>query len=65
VTGIYRNNFDLSLNARNGFPVFSTIIEANHIARKSDQFAVSQLNEDDIKRIRQLSKQPEIIDKAR
>ncbi|KAG8213705.1 MCM-domain-containing protein [Butyriboletus roseoflavus] len=34
VTGIYRNNFDASLNSKNGFPVFSTIIEANHMKRK-------------------------------
>ncbi|KAJ8077338.1 MCM DNA helicase complex subunit [Marasmius tenuissimus] len=30
ITGIYRNNFDAALNSKNGFPVFSTVIEANH-----------------------------------
>jgi DNA replication licensing factor MCM2 len=29
VIGVYRNNFDASLNTKNGFPVFATIIEAN------------------------------------
>lgn len=31
VTGIYKNNYDGNLNAKNGFPVFATIIEANSI----------------------------------
>lgn len=39
VTGIYRNNFDHSLNTKHGFPVFSTIIEANHLERISDKMA--------------------------
>ncbi|KAG5462768.1 MAG: hypothetical protein BJ554DRAFT_3612, partial [Olpidium bornovanus] len=29
ITGVYRNNFDASLNTKNGFPVFATIVEAN------------------------------------
>lgn len=62
VTGIYRNNFDASLNVKNGFPVFATIIEANHINKKFDQFAAFRLTEDDEKVIRQLSK-TENIDK--
>ena len=38
LTGIYRNNFDRSLNTKHGFPVFSTIIEANYIEKESDRF---------------------------
>ena len=34
VTGIYRNNFDASLNHLHGFPVFATLIEANFISKK-------------------------------
>ena len=36
VTGIYVNTFEAGLNVREGFPVFSTVIEANSIKRKSD-----------------------------
>ena len=56
VTGIYRNNFDASLNVKNGFPVFSTIIEANHINKKEDQFAAFRLTEEDERQIRALAR---------
>ena len=56
VTGIYRNNFDAALNVKNGFPVFLTIIEANHINKKEDMFAAFCLTDDDETKIRQLSK---------
>ncbi|KZP01395.1 MCM-domain-containing protein [Calocera viscosa TUFC12733] len=60
VTGIYRNNFDASLNAKNGFPVFSTVIEANHINKKEDLFAAFRLTEEDERKIIQLSRDPRI-----
>jgi DNA replication licensing factor MCM2 len=56
VTGIYMNNFDVSLNVANGFPVFKTVIEANHITKKSDAFSSFRLTEDDKKQIRALSR---------
>ncbi len=56
VTGIHRNNFDAALNVKNGFPVFLTIIEANHINKKEDMFAAFCLTDDDETKIRQLSK---------
>ncbi|XP_006461167.1 hypothetical protein AGABI2DRAFT_204733 [Agaricus bisporus var. bisporus H97] len=55
VTGVYRNNFDAALNAKNGFPVFSTIIEANHINKKEDLFAAFRLTEEDEREIRALA----------
>ncbi|ORY73673.1 DNA replication licensing factor MCM2 [Protomyces lactucae-debilis] len=61
ITGIYRNQFDASLNSKNGFPVFSTIIEANHVNKAHDQFAAFRLSEQDEKGIRALSKDPQII----
>jgi DNA replication licensing factor MCM2 len=61
ITGIYRNQFDASLNSKNGFPVFSTIIEANHVNKAHDQFAAFRLSEQDEKSIRALSKDPLII----
>ncbi|KAI8803597.1 MCM2/3/5 family-domain-containing protein [Cladochytrium replicatum] len=60
ITGIYRNNFDMSLNTKNGFPVFSTIIEANHISKKEDMYASFRLTEDDVREIRQLARDPRI-----
>lgn len=61
ITGIYRNQFDASLNSKNGFPVFSTVIEANHVSKAHDQFAAFRLTEQDEREIRQLSKDPQII----
>ncbi|KAF8897032.1 MCM2/3/5 family-domain-containing protein [Gymnopilus junonius] len=60
VTGIYRNNFDASLNSKNGFPVFSTIIEANHVNKKEDLFAAFRLTEEDEKEMRNLAKDERI-----
>ncbi|KAI9137071.1 MCM-domain-containing protein [Paraphysoderma sedebokerense] len=60
VIGIYRNNFDRSLNLKNGFPVFATVLEANHISKKEDMFASVRLSEDDVKKIKELSKDPRI-----
>lgn len=34
VTGVYKETYDGALNAKNGFPVFSTVIEANAIRRR-------------------------------
>jgi len=60
VTGVYRNNFDTSLNVKNGFPVFSTVLEANHINKKEDLFASFRLSEDDIHDIQKLAHDPRI-----
>jgi len=62
VTGIYVNSFDASqIKQRNGFPVFSTHVEANHILRKGDAFATHNLTDDDKHAIRELSKDPRIV----
>ncbi|KAJ7251520.1 MCM2/3/5 family-domain-containing protein [Mycena haematopus] len=60
ITGIYRNNFDASLNAKNGFPVFSTVIEANHVNKKEDLFAAFRLTEEDEKEMRALARDERI-----
>lgn len=62
VTGIYSNNFDGALNYKQGFPVFNTLIQANHIANK-DKLACNQLTDDDVKAIRELSKDPHIAER--
>ena len=33
VTGLFLHRYDYSLNVKHGFPVFSTMIEANYIKR--------------------------------
>lgn len=63
VTGTYRNNYDAQLNNRNGFPVFATILEANHVVKSHDQLAGFRLTEEDEREIRQLSRDPQIVDK--
>ncbi|KAJ5884799.1 Nucleic acid-binding OB-fold [Penicillium taxi] len=63
ITGIYRNSYDAQLNNKNGFPVFATIIEANHVVKSHDQLAGFNLTEEDEREIRALSRDPEIVDK--
>eukprot|EP00250_Pteridium_aquilinum_P033332 c5464_g1_i1 orf=283-3030(-) len=60
VTGIYTNNFDMALNTKNGFPVFATVVEANHISKKQDLFSAYKLTEEDKAEIEALSKDPRI-----
>lgn len=60
VTGIYRHNVDPTINIMNGFPVFSTVIEANFVRKVEDAHAETELTDDDIKEIRALSQDPRI-----
>uniref|UniRef100_J3N8E2 DNA replication licensing factor MCM2 n=1 Tax=Oryza brachyantha TaxID=4533 RepID=J3N8E2_ORYBR len=60
VTGIYTNNFDLSLNTKNGFPVFATVVEANYVAKKQDLFSAYKLTDEDKAEIEKLAKDPRI-----
>uniref|UniRef100_A0A914I6K7 DNA replication licensing factor MCM2 n=1 Tax=Globodera rostochiensis TaxID=31243 RepID=A0A914I6K7_GLORO len=59
LTGVYTNSYDGSLNSRQGFPVFNTVIIANHIVRK-DRIESDSLTDEDIKAIHELSKHPQI-----
>lgn len=59
VTGIYSNSYDGSLNTLNGFPVFATVIIANHVGKK-DKIVSQGLTDDDIKDIIALSKDERI-----
>jgi DNA replication licensing factor MCM2 len=63
VTGVYRNNYDAQLNNKNGFPVFATILEANNVVKSHDQLAGFRLTEADEHQIRNLSKDPLIVEK--
>lgn len=68
VTGVYKNLYDGQLNAKNGFPVFATIVEANSVKRREggltheptlDAFAYT---EDEERHFRALAKERGIID---
>ncbi|KAM0681348.1 MCM DNA helicase complex subunit [Glugoides intestinalis] len=59
IVGIYQNNFSISLNIKNGFPVFSTMIEASSIRKKVTKL---EMTDDDIREIKELGKNPNIID---
>ena len=58
--GIYTNSYDATLNARNGFPVFSTMVEANWLSKSEDKYAAFRLTDEDKDEINKLSKQPDI-----
>ncbi|GAU93295.1 hypothetical protein RvY_05258-2 [Ramazzottius varieornatus] len=62
VTGIYSNNYDGSLNTKNGFPVFATVIIVNHIKRNDENTLARSLTDKDMKEIQALSKEELISD---
>lgn len=73
VTGVFKNSYEASLNAKNGFPVFATVIEANSIQRKevAGLQSSSVLNdtirpwtEEEETQFRKLARTPGIIDKV-
>ena len=59
ITGIYKNRFEYLLNARHGFPVFATVIEANYMRTMSD-ISYQDLTEDDKHKIREMSRRQDI-----
>ncbi|CAM9343704.1 unnamed protein product [Ascophyllum nodosum] len=60
VTGIYSHSYDLGLSQKSGFPVFGTLIEANYIQKRQDQFSVHRLTDDDRREILALGRDPQI-----
>ena len=60
LTGVYSNSYDSSLNVSNGFPIFATVIMANHIAKLDEKGQTDRMTDDDIKAITQLSKEERI-----
>lgn len=47
VTGVFVHSYDAALNVRNGFPVFNTVIEANHVQRKEDRYGAQRITDED------------------
>ncbi|KAF6250945.1 minichromosome maintenance protein 2 [Scenedesmus sp. NREL 46B-D3] len=60
VTGIYCSGYDTLLNARNGFPVFSTHIEANFVSKATDAWNVYKLTDEDRQEIMKMANDPAI-----
>lgn len=64
VTGVYKNAYDGGLNAKNGFPVFATIIEANLVQRReAGKLGEFTLTEEEEREIRALSQDRRIVDR--
>ena len=64
LTGIYTINYDGSLNTANGFPVFATLIEANHVVKNDDKMAIASLTDEDIKMIYTLARDEKIAERV-
>jgi len=60
VTGVYEYSFDAGLHAKQGFPVFHTLLEANSVTKKGDAYAAFALSDDDRTQINTLSRDPRI-----
>ena len=60
VTGVFEHTFDTSLTLKSGFPVFSTFIHANHVAKREDASSASNLSESDVRKILDLARDPKI-----
>eukprot|EP01134_Creolimax_fragrantissima_P007053 CFRG7053T1 len=61
VTGVYRNQYDSHSNKKNGFPVFTTVIEANHVLKA--ELGMQGLTEDDVNSCKKLAKDSRIAEK--
>ena len=57
---MYTNSYDSFLNVRNGFPVFSTALEANYVRKHEDAYAAFKLTDDDKQEIHRLARDPRI-----
>ena len=60
ITGVYVNNFDAGLNRKSGFPVFSTLVEANHVQKKEELLSSHMLTDEEKREIHRMSKDPMI-----
>ena len=60
LTGVFSNSYDSSLNVSNGFPIFATVIMANHIAKLDEKGETDRMTDEDIKAITNLSKDERI-----
>lgn len=64
LTGVYSNTYDGALNTKNGFPVFSTVIFANHLEVKDSKQVVQALTDEDCNLITRLSKEANLMQRV-
>ncbi len=57
---MYTNSYDAFLNVRNGFPVFSTALEANYVRKHEDAYAPFKLTDEDKAEIHRLARDARI-----
>lgn len=60
IVGVYTSLFDQSMNAKHGFPIFSTFIEANHVKRVQELLS-NEITEADKEEIIRLAKSKDIF----
>lgn len=60
VTGIFQHSYEAGANARHGFPVYGTSIEAVHLARRGERYSGARLTDEDRAEIRALARDPRI-----
>lgn len=54
------HSYDAGLNVKNGFPVFSTCLEANYIKKREDVYSLYSLTDEDKVSILELARDPRI-----
>lgn len=63
MVAIYKNAFDFTLNVKNGFPVFATVLEADSVQRRDagilNEIRLSEIEE---REIRKISQSPTIVE---
>lgn len=57
---VYVYSYDMGLNIKNSFPVFSTHLEANYISKREDLYSIYALTDEDRQDILTLAKDPRI-----
>ena len=62
LTGVYKAQYDVELNAQQSFPVFKTELLVNNIRKKND-FRDTDLTEEEVRAIKKLAQQPDIREK--
>lgn len=60
VTGVFTNHAEQSLGTAAGFPVFATLVEANHVARRGDGGAGLRLTDEERAACARLAQDPAI-----
>lgn len=61
ITGIFLANFDIGMNIKHGFPLFSTSIEANSV-RRVNEIEMTEITPSDRMAIIELSRNPNIFE---